>query len=75
MNCKDTRVGSPQKDTSEPAIQSNVERLFILKRWKCISTARKSISGLSESVLCREVNSIVQCPLIEVPLVTTQFNQ
>ena len=38
---------------------STVERLSTLQRWKCISTIGKSTFGALESVLCREVISMV----------------
>ena len=49
------------KDTLGPANLSTVERLWLstLQRWKCINTIGKFIFGASESVLCREVISMV----------------
>ena len=48
------------KDTLGPGNLSTVERLSTLQRWKiCVRTIGKSIFGALQSVLCREVISMV----------------
>ena len=47
------------KDTLGPADLSTVERLSTLQRWNVSALYGKSTFGALESVLCREVISIV----------------
>ena len=47
------------KDTLGPANLFTVERLSTIQRWKCINTIGESMFGVLESVLCRELISMV----------------